>query len=199
MRRAPIVSVLVAFALAACGGGTGPDSSSPPRLSVQPSDQLVQAAESGSGDFTWSLFRDEVLVRLVQGDFSDDMKLCAVQVFGEEARGTECSPSLEVTTADLTGGTSSADLIPSDAPPFLPGEDWFPLEGWSPTEFVLPAAFEFPRQNNVVNAFLSEVTLADDEGMVIVFAASGDPFIVPGEVPFRVRGFALKLAREQAE
>lgn len=199
MRLAPIASVVFAFALAACGGGTGPDDRTPPRLSLQPSDQLVQAAESGSDDFTWSLFRDQVLVRLVRGDFSDDMKICAVQVVGEDARSTGCSPSLDVTAADLAGGTSTADLIPSDAPPFVPGEDWFPLEEWSPTEFVLPEAFEFPRQNNVVNAFLSEVTLAEDEGMVIVFAASGDPFIVPGEVPFRVQSFALRLAREQTE
>lgn len=199
MRRLTLATFLLALASVACSGGTGPDGPPPPRLSLEPSDRLVQAVGSGSGEFTWALFRDEIAVRVVRGEFADDLKLCAVQMVGDEVRGSDCSPSLEVTSSELSAGVRSGDLVPPDAPPFAPGEEWFPLDEWSPTEFVLPAAFDFPRQNNVVNTFRSSTALGEGEGAVIVFGATYDPFTVPGEVPFRVKPFALRLTREQAQ
>lgn len=199
MRRLTLTGLLLAFASLACSGGTGPDDSTSPRLSLEPSNQLIQAVGSGSGEFTWTLFRDEIAVRVVRGDFADDLKLCAVQMVGDEVRASDCSPSLETSPAELGAGVRSGDLVPPDAPPFAPGEEWFPLDRWSPTEFVLPATFNFPRQNNVVNSFRSSAALGEDEGAVIVFGATDNPFTVPGEVPFRVKPFALRLTRVQGQ
>lgn len=190
---------LLALSAVACGGGTGPDRDDPPRLSLSPSNGLVQAVGSGSEEFTWPLFRGDISVRITRGEYGEELKLCAVQVVGDEVRSSDCSPSVEADPAALAAGLLSGDLVPADAPPFAPGEEWFPLAEWSPTEFVLPAAFNFPRQNNVVNALRSDVSLGEGEGMVIVFAATDDPFTVPGEVPFRVKPFALKLARRQGQ